>query len=164
MVIILEMVDHLAVGFNMKKLHILLFSILISFNSYADSPSGKGLWCKVDSDFAESFPSWDTTPRLVWFEGGRYKIPIVNGYRIEWSPPYLYIEKNTKYIKFLEPDRGTSRFVWWKDMLLNRETLILDRNENSFVSIYQCEILDSKKQIIDILNEVIEDAKKTNKI
>ena len=148
----------------MKKLLILLFSILISFNSYADSLGGKGLLCKVDSDFAESFPSYDKTPKFVWFEDGRYKIPIINGYKIEWSPPYLYLIEGTKYIKFLEPDTGPSRFVWWKNMLLDRETLILDRNEITFLSFHQCYVLDSKQQIFDTLNKVIEDAKKTNKI
>jgi hypothetical protein len=146
---------------DMKKL--LLFSLLISFNSYANSLDGKGLQCLVDSDFVETFPSYDTTPRLLWFEDGKYKSPILNGYRIDWSPSFQYIEEGTKYIKFFEPGSG-DKGLGWKDMILNRETLILDKNKDSLLSYIQCNVLDSKEEIIDILNKVIEDAKKTNKI
>jgi hypothetical protein len=49
----------------MKKLLLLLFSILISFNSFAEGIEGKGLVCEGQSTTTVM------EPKFYWFENGK---------------------------------------------------------------------------------------------
>jgi hypothetical protein len=141
----------------MKKLLILLFSLLIPFNSFAGSADGKGLEC-IHDFFPDSYKT-----RFVWFEQGLYKVPFIEGYTITWLGRTPYREEGTEYIKFnWTSDSEKMAVKWWRTRTLDRDTLILYDRESS--STYSCNVLSSKQQVIDSLNKIIDDAKKTNKI
>jgi len=141
--------------YDMKKLLILLFSILISNNSFAGSADGKGLECIHKSP--DDFPS-----QFIWFDKDSYIIPFIRGYKLDWTPAHPYIEEGAKYIKFIEVTDGMYDLIWWGSKTLNRDTLLLTSGVSS--QTWQCNIFNSKQQLTESLFDEIRAAKKTNKI
>ena len=155
----------------MKKLLILLFSILISFNSYGGSADGKGLKCKYHSGNNAGDPIY------IWFEKGKYKIPYIEGSTISWKG-YRYLERGTSYIYF-NADKFDTFFKW--DVLTLRpfgflEGAELDRSSlrlktsNTYIvngkqtgSRYRC-VLYRKSSIISDLKKIINTTSSTNQI
>ena len=133
----------------MKKLLVLLFSIMISFNSFAGSLDGKGLKCVHE---------YMNSIKFIWFEKNLYYFPDIEGYEIVWFEGYRYIEDGTSYIKLYVPPY--SSLGWWAHKRIDRTTLRM----KSLNSYYQCYVLNSKQQIIDALNKKIDAAKSANKI
>ena len=150
----------------MKKLLILLFSILISFNSYGGSPDGRGLKCERYS--GEYYPG-ETI--YMWFEDGFFGIPKIEGSKIIWKR-YTYTEEGTKYIYFNKEQRffNTYPFLFLKGARLNRETLKLAtiytflRNGRQTGTRYKCTLQYYKQWIISDLQEIINASTSSNKI
>ena len=140
----------------MKKLLTLLFSILISFNSYADSLDDKGLRC-------EPRGVNDERPVFVWFQDNTYSVPEIVGYQIEWSGRYSVSFIGTKEIDFLVPHTSIGNLGWWEYKILNRETLEI-RDIEKFKYKGNCKVIASIEEIKDSLNEEIDAAKSANKI
>ena len=148
----------------MKKLLILLFSTLISFNSFAGSIDGKGLKC-------EHYHGPYGEPIYMWFEDGFFAIPKIEGSKITWKR-YRYTEDGTKYIYFNKEQSFfyTQPFLFLKEARLNRETLKLAtihtyfRNGRQTGSRYNCTVQYYKQWIISDLQEIIDASKGTNKI
>ena len=137
----------------MKKLLILLFSLLISFNSYAGSLDGIGLDCGTEEEYYNK-------NMYIWFENNLLHVPMINEYEIIWSEPYPY-RAGTKFISFADIPMDVPYSVnWWRLKSVSRETLKI----TGFNPPRTCIILNSKQQIIDVLNQIIDDAKSTNKI
>jgi len=140
---------------SMKKLLILLFSLLISYNSYADSLDDKGLRC-------EPRGVNDERPMFVWFQDNTYSVPEIVGYQIEWSGRYSVRFIGTKEIDFLSRE-NPGNVGWWEHKILNRETLEI-RDIEKFKYKGNCKVIASIEEIKDSLNEVIDAAKSANKI
>ena len=152
----------------MKKILILLFSILISFNSYGGSADGKGLKCKYHSGNNAGDPIY------IWFENGKFNIPYIKGSAIYWKG-YRYSENGTDSISFdadrivadFKYDSNTPQpFRFLSDAHLDRESLFLRSknllyNRNS--SVYYC-VLYRKSSIISDLKKIINTASSANKI
>ena len=102
---------------RMKKLLITLFSILISFNSFAGSIDGKGLKCVHEFSF-------ETPPTLyVWFENNNYIIPYLEGYSIVWTQPSKYRE-DPNYITFNDENWNGDLYLFnWLSKRVYRSTL-----------------------------------------
>jgi hypothetical protein len=140
----------------MKKLLILLFSILISFNSYAGSLDDKGLRC-------EPRGVNDERPMFIWFEDNLYSVPEIVGYEILWFAPYSIDFIGTKEITFRGPKSSGDDLGWWKTKKVNRETLnIRDIYNVNFKG--NCKVISSIQVIKDALNAEIDAAKSVNKI
>ena len=139
----------------MKKLLILLVSILISFSSYAEVLDDIGLRCDPKDQY-------DDRPRFIWFENQLYSVPEIVGYQILWFAPYSIDFIGTKEITFRGPKSSGNDLGWWKNKIVNRETLnIRDISNNSFEG--NCKVV-SIQEIKDSLNEEIDAAKSVNKI
>mgnify|MGYP006210897929 CR=1 FL=1 len=136
----------------MKKLLVLLFSILISFNSFAGSLDGKGLKCEEQQLIA----GHDAESIYIWFEKGELKYPRIEGYSITWwTLRDGYKEIGTNIVRFTNPYSKL-------EVELDRRTLRLDRlygDEN-----WLCSIVYSRQQIEENLNLIIDAAKDTNQI
>ena len=76
----------------MKKLLLILFSLILSFESFGGSIDGKGLKC-------EHYHGPYEKPIYMWFNDGFFEIPIIEGTTIKWKR-YTYTEWGTKYILF----------------------------------------------------------------
>jgi len=137
----------------MKKLLILLFSLLISFNSFAGSLDGKGLKCEEQ----ELIAGHDTESIYIWFQKGEISYPLIKGYSITWwtTPGILYKEIGTNIVRFTNPYSK-------QDVELDRRTLRLD--EVSGHGNWLCSIVYSREQIDEDLNLIIDAAKETNQI
>jgi hypothetical protein len=139
----------------MKKLLILLFSILISFNSFAGVLDSIGLRC-------DPIDQYDDRSRFIWFDNQLYSVPEIVGYQILWFAPYSIDFIGTKEIAFRVPENQGDEIGWWKNKIVNRETLdIKDKTNNWFKG--NCKVV-SLQEIKDSLNEVIDTAKNVNKI
>ena len=152
----------------MKKLLVLLFSILISFNSYGGSADGKGLKCEYSDGIDAGNPIY------IWFENSKFNIPYIKGSSIVWKG-YRYSENGTDSISF-DADRlvadfkndsnAPQPFRFLSDAHLDRESLFL-RSKNLLYnpnrSIYYCDLY-SKSSIISDLKKTINAASSTNKI
>ena len=152
----------------MKKLLLLLFSILISFNSYGGSADGKGLKCEYHSGNNAGNPIY------IWFENGKFNIPYIEGSAISWKG-YRYSENGTDSISF-NADRldtnfrydstFTRPFGFLSGAHLDREDLRLrsfDLWNIDDASIYYC-VLYQKSSIISDLKKIINTASSANKI
>jgi len=146
----------------MKKL-LLLFSLLISFNSYGGSLDEKGLKCELESG------SFAMNPIYIWFENGKYIIPYIEGSIISWKG-YRYLESGTSHIYF-DADRFDTFFEYDVETLppfgflaeaeLDRSTLrlitsvthIIDGEETG--ARYKCTLQYYKHWIISELEEKI---------
>ena len=155
----------------MKKLLLLLFSILISFNSYGGSADGKGLKCEYHSGNNAGNPIY------IWFENGKFNIPYIEGSAISWKG-YRYSENGTHSISF-NADRldihfkydstFTRPFGFLSGAHLDREdlrlqtthTYIVNGNQNG--SRYRC-VLYRKSSIISDLKKIINTTSSTNQI
>jgi hypothetical protein len=138
-----------------KKLLILLFSILISFNSYSGSLDDKGLRCEPKGIN-------DERPMFVWFQDNTYSVPEIVGYQIKWSGRYSVRFIGTKEIDFLSHD-DPGNLGWWEHKILNRETLQI-RDVSDWKYKGNCKVIVSIEEIKDSLNEEIDAAKSVNKI
>ena len=152
----------------MKKLLALLFSTLISVNSYGGSADGKGLKCKYGGGIDAGNPIY------IWFENGKFNIPYIKGSAIYWKG-YRYSENGTDSISFdadsvvadFKYDSNTPQpFRFLSDAHLDRESLFL-RSKNLLYnqnrSVYYCDLY-SKSSIISDLKKTINTASSTNKI
>ena len=144
---------------RLKKLLLLLFSLLLSFNSFGGSVDGKGLRCEI-------YPQYSGETIYMWFEDGFFAIPEIEGSKISWTR-YTYTESGTKKIYFNKESRFFSGYPYdyLKDAELDRETLLLKPSWDSWeLSKYKCSVLFFKESIIIDLQRKINDAKSTNQI
>ena len=152
----------------MKKLLALLFSTLISVNSYGGSADGKGLKCEYNSGINAGNPIY------IWFENGKFNIPYIEGSAISWKG-YRYSENGTDSISFdadsvvadFKYDSNTPQpFRFLSDAHLDRESLFL-RTKNSLCnrnsSSYFCDLY-TQSSIISDLKKIINTASSANKI
>lgn len=156
----------------MKKLLIILFTFLISTNSYGGSADGKGLKCQLQSG------RFAMNPIYIWFENGKFNIPYIKGSSISWKG-YRYSESGSKYIYF-DTDKFDTFFKYDVMTLapfrflagaeLDRSTLRL-RSSTTFIvngrqtgARYNCALLNYKWSIISELQEKIRNDSSTNKI
>ena len=144
----------------MKKLLILLFSILISFNSYGGSVDGKGLKCE------QYHGPYRGGTIYMWFEDGYSEIPIIEGTIITWKR-YRYNEWGTKNIRFdiVGIYKLGYPFTYLSDAQVDREHLILKPIRDSWEKTkYRCSIQYYKQWIISDLQEIINDSNNANQI
>jgi hypothetical protein len=122
----------------MKKV-LLALALIIGTSSIADAGEldGKAVWCP------------DTKRGLV-FARDQVTPYFVKGYSIAWGEMEAYYLEGTSEVKW------SSNFCCGGTSYLNRETL----KSNAYG---QCEV-SSKKSIMVILNLIIANAKKKNKI
>ena len=148
----------------MKKILILLFSILISVNSYGGSLDGKGLRCE------HTYGNKNAGKTIyMWFEDGYFQIPYIEGSRISWVW-FRYTEDGTKYIRFDKDDYDNkfNQQPWYflKHSDVNRETLML----STFVpavygnAVYKCSVQSNKSWIISDFQKTINTSSGANKI
>jgi hypothetical protein len=136
----------------MKKLLILLFSILISFNSFAGGIEGKGLVCEGQSTYTVM------EPKFYWFENGKINPVRIEGYDFFWDNTLIeYKEEGTQKILFWDNINSSTSLI-----SIDRVTLVLKLNTaspNMF-----CSPVSSKEEMNLQIQKIIDSAKKTNKI
>jgi hypothetical protein len=148
----------------MKKLFILLFSLLISFNSYGGTLDGKGLKCEHSSGNGHAGKTI-----YMWFEDGYFQIPYIEGSRISWQS-FRYTEDGSKYIRFDKDDYHykfkEQPWYFLKRSDVNRETLMLSTLAPTVYgnAVYKCSVQSYKSWIISDLQEKINTSLSTNKI
>jgi len=81
----------------MKKILLLLFSLILPINSYAGGLDGKGLKCENISKYASN-----PRPFYVWFQNNQSYVPVIDGETIRWWGGYRYREVGTRYVRFEE--------------------------------------------------------------
>ena len=136
----------------MKKLHVLLFSILIAFKSFGGGLDGIGLACNPTTK------NNNTKTHYIWFEKDFMKLIKIEGYEINWAvPAWSYRENGTNEIQLERP--YTVNFKSWKNKI-DRKTLIM-KNANYE---WNCSITYTKEELENIMYQVIDDAQNINKI
>ena len=144
---------------NMKKLLLILFSLMLSFNSYGGSIDGKGLKC-------EDVSGRNSQPIYMWFSDGFFQIPTIQGSKIIWKR-FLYTEDGTRYIQFDKEKRFfpfEHPFQYLKSASVNRKNLMLLLGSFRGNSWYECSVQYSKQWIISDLRDIITSNSSTNKI
>jgi hypothetical protein len=150
---------------TMKKLLILLFSTLISFNSFAGGLDGKGLKCKNISKYATN-----NRPFYVWFANNESYLPVIVGETIRWWGGYRYREVGTRYVRF-EDDlfNNPYRFEFPLSVLwyhkLDRSNLKLPPLIALGIDPYWiCSVMYNKQRIVSELQVIINNSSSGNKI
>ena len=140
----------------MKKLLLLLFSLILSFNSYGGGADGKGLKCEHSSGS-------NLGNIYIWFDKGYYNIPYIEGEKISWKEgrKYKEIGKNGIYFDADKYDRMLTKpfnFLYYADLdrtslrLKTTNTYIVNGRQNG--SRYNC-VLYSKTLILsDLYDEI----------
>ena len=135
----------------MKKLHVLLFSILIAFKSFGGGLDGIGLVCDPSNNKETSY--------YIWFEKDFMKLIEIEGYKINWAVnEYSYNENGTNEIQ-LERPFTVNGYDKWQNKI-DRETLIMENKGY----LWQCSVAYSKEELDKIIYQVIDNAQSINKI
>jgi len=149
----------------MKKLLLLLFSLILSINSFAGGLDGKGLKCKNISQYASN-----DRPFYVWFANHESYVPVIDGETIRWWGGYRYREVGTRYVRFEEElYNNPYRFEFPLSVLWYHK---LDRSNLKLPPLFDlgndpywiCSVMYNKDTITSELERIISFSSGTNKI
>ena len=153
----------------MKKLPLLLFSLILSINSFAGGLDGKGLKCKCPSEYCDN-----PRPFYVWFQDNKSHVPVIVGDSLRWWGGYRYTEEGTRYVD-LHSDlyNNPYRFdfpvsvLWYNE--LDRVNLTLGSWFLSNTSLnlgpsWYCSVIYNEDTITSELQRIINSSSGANKI